>query len=83
MNRIAIGLVLLPIVLFLYSYILYPAVLWLVAQARRNADEPAADTGTRPTVTMVVPAYNEARQIAGAIEALLAQDYPADRRQII
>jgi len=83
MNRIATVVALLPVVLLLYSYVLYPALLWVVAQARRPADEPALDTEWWPTVTMVVPAYNEARQIAGAVEALLAQDYPADRRQIL
>src|SRR5262245_640595 len=34
-------------------------------------------------VSIVVPAYNEEAQIRGAIKALLAQDYPADRRQIL
>src|SRR5205823_6655702 len=41
--------------------------------------------GTRelPLVSIVVPAYNEEAQIRGAIEALIAQDYPASRRQIL
>src|SRR5262245_19597509 len=34
-------------------------------------------------VSIVVPAYNEEGQIRGAIESLLAQGYPADRRQIL
>jgi cellulose synthase/poly-beta-1,6-N-acetylglucosamine synthase-like glycosyltransferase len=83
MNRLAIGLVLLPIVLFLYSYIIYPAVLWVLAKAPTGDEVPVPDSEGLPTVTMVVPAYNESRQIPGAIEALLAQDYPADRRQIL
>jgi len=36
-----------------------------------------------PLVSIVIPAYNEEKQIGGAIEALLAQDYPQDRRQIL
>jgi cellulose synthase/poly-beta-1,6-N-acetylglucosamine synthase-like glycosyltransferase len=36
-----------------------------------------------PLVTIVVPAYNEEHQIRGAIDAMLAQDYPSDLRQIL
>jgi glycosyltransferase involved in cell wall biosynthesis len=36
-----------------------------------------------PNVSIVVPAYNEEAQIRGAVEALIAQDYPAGRRQIL
>ena len=42
-----------------------------------------SDPQWSPTVTVVLPAYNEERQIAGAIDALLAQDYPAELRQIL
>ena len=34
-------------------------------------------------VSIVIPAYNEEAQIRGSIESLLAQDYPADRLQIL
>jgi len=42
-------------------------------------------TGPRRAVPakVVIPAYNEEKQIAGAIDALLAQDYPKDRLQIL
>ena len=69
-----------PIALILYAYVLYPAILWTLAARRRPA--PAA-AGALPLVSIVIPAYNEERQIRGAIEALIAQDYPADRRQIL
>lgn len=36
-----------------------------------------------PYVSVVVPAYNEHFNIANCIEALLAQDYPADQLEII
>jgi glycosyltransferase involved in cell wall biosynthesis len=70
-----------PVAIALYAYAGYPAILWLLAR------RPAAPTSVRspllPLVTIVIPAYNEERQIRGAIEALLAQDYAADRRQIL
>lgn len=82
MIAVAPTLVLLPPCLMLYGYGVYPGVLWFIARGRRGKAGVVA-RGIQPTVTIVVPAYNEERQIAGAIEALLAQDYPADRRQII
>jgi glycosyltransferase involved in cell wall biosynthesis len=38
---------------------------------------------TLPFVSIVVPLYNEVRWIDACIEALLAQDYPADRYEIL
>jgi glycosyltransferase involved in cell wall biosynthesis len=70
----------LPLAIALYAYVAYPALLWLFAS--RKVPAPAADIPT-PLVTIVVPAYNEERQIGGAIESLLALDYPPDRRQIL
>lgn len=81
MTAVAFILIALPVAVALYAYAGYPILLALMggraAPLRRSLPDPA------PMVTMVVPAYNEQRQIAGAIESLLAQDYPADRRQIL
>lgn len=74
-------LVFLPIVIALYAYVLYPMILGIIARKRRQF---AATTDQElPIVSIVVPAYNEEMQIRGAIEALIAQTYPADRRQIL
>lgn len=73
-------LVLLPIALLFYAYVVYPAILWIVVRGRSQNPKPLVEW---PMVSIVVPAYNEERQIRGAIESLLAQDYPADRRQIL
>ncbi len=81
MSMLAVILVLLPIVVGLYAYAAYPLVLWMIA-ARAKPPQGRAAT-TMPLVSIVVPAYNEENQIGGAIEALLAQDYPAARMQIV
>jgi cellulose synthase/poly-beta-1,6-N-acetylglucosamine synthase-like glycosyltransferase len=69
-----------PVVLVVYTFGIYPMVLDLLA---RRIAPPAARPTTFPVVSIVVPAYNEQAQIRGAIEALIAQDYPAERRQIL
>jgi cellulose synthase/poly-beta-1,6-N-acetylglucosamine synthase-like glycosyltransferase len=73
-------LVLAPAVLVCYAYVVYPALLWLLSlrKGTKIAGEP-----TPPLVSIVLPAYNEEAQIRGAIEALLAQDYPSNLRQIL
>jgi cellulose synthase/poly-beta-1,6-N-acetylglucosamine synthase-like glycosyltransferase len=80
--KLAIVLLVLPACLAFYTYALYPAILWIIARRARRGPTPPS-TGLWPLVTVVMPAYNEERQIAGAIEGILAQDYPADRRQIV
>jgi glycosyltransferase involved in cell wall biosynthesis len=72
-------LVVLPVACACYAYVLYPAILRLIADSSPHS----ATFDTLPLVSIVVPAYNEERQIAGAIEALLAQDYPPSMRQIL
>jgi cellulose synthase/poly-beta-1,6-N-acetylglucosamine synthase-like glycosyltransferase len=71
-----------PILLVLYAYVGYPALLWMLARVRRRADAPAPPTEW-PFISITVPAYNEETQIRGTIESLLSLDYPADRRQIL
>lgn len=81
MTLIAEILVALPIVLAVYSYALYPALLWLLGRGRNAL--AAGDATYQPSISIVVPAYNEETQIGGAIEALLAQTYPRDKIQIL
>jgi cellulose synthase/poly-beta-1,6-N-acetylglucosamine synthase-like glycosyltransferase len=69
-----------PAVLLAYTYAVYPALLRILARGRPM---PKASTDHFPSVSIVVPAYNEEAQIRGAIEALIGQDYPADRREIL
>lgn len=70
----------LPAVLLVYTYSVYPALLWLLAPSRAPQVARASE---QPLVSIVIPAYNEEMQIRGAIDALVAQDYPAERRQIL
>lgn len=74
-------LVAIPIAIGIYAYLGYPFILWIVARSRVPQSPRRAPS--LPVVSVVVPAYNEEKQIAGAIEALLAQDYPRELLQIL
>lgn len=74
-------LVAFPVVVGLYAYVGYPLMLWVASRFYRVED--LQKTAKSPTVSVVLPAYNEERQIVGAIDALLAQDYPSELLQIL
>ena len=44
--------------------------------------KPISRVDQAPPVTLVVPAFNEGKNIARKIEDLIALDYPADKREI-
>lgn len=67
--------------LVVYTFAGYPLLLAALGAARRRPARP--DSGDLPRLSITVPAYNEERQIAAALDAILAMDYPADRRQIL
>ncbi|HSM06631.1 MAG TPA: glycosyltransferase family 2 protein [Longimicrobiales bacterium] len=73
----------LALALFVYAYLGYPLALWLLSRVR-NRPLPRPDGAQDwPTVSISVPAYNEAAQIRELILSLLALDYPRDRMQIV
>ena len=78
-------LALLPIAIGVYAYVLYPGILRLLARRGRSTPPVIADSQgqTLPLVTIVLPVYNEGHQVRETLGALLAQDYPAHRRQIL
>jgi cellulose synthase/poly-beta-1,6-N-acetylglucosamine synthase-like glycosyltransferase len=75
-------LVLVPAALFVYALFIYPALLWVLSRLA-PAPKVWSDPPSWPTVSILVPAYNEEESIGGTLESLLALDYPADRREII
>ena len=63
-----------------YLYLGYPATLLLV-RARRGA--PPRHDGRLPSVTILIAAYNEARDIGATLTNKLDLDYPRERLQIV
>jgi hypothetical protein len=63
-----------------WVYIGYPVVLWAVAMLRRR---PVHRRAIEPSVSLIICAYNEERDIRRKLEEALACDYPADRLEVI
>lgn len=65
----------------LYPYLGYPVLAWALG---RLAPRPVARAdGHTPPVTLIIAAYNEARHIEATLRNKLAQQYPADRLQVL
>lgn len=77
---VTIFLFFLFLVLIVYVYVGYPLFVLLLATLRRQevGKEPF-----EPTVTIIIPAYNEEQHIDKTVANKLALDYPPDKLSII
>jgi poly-beta-1,6-N-acetyl-D-glucosamine synthase len=66
--------------IILYAYGGYALCVGLLARLRPR---PARVGTIQPSVSLIIPAYNEAAYIAAKLENSLALDYPADRLEIL
>ncbi len=66
------------LLLFYVGYLLRCAWFWGRMKAVPVHDQPAL-----PLVTVIVPARNESANIAACVTAILSQNYPADRLELI
>ncbi|HSJ30233.1 MAG TPA: glycosyltransferase [Longimicrobiales bacterium] len=70
-----------PVAIAAYAYFIYPALLRLLPAVPAGVHE--GNIHEWPHITISLPVYNEEAQIRGALDSLIALDYPADRRQIV
>ena len=63
-----------------YTYIGYPLLVMLVAKLR---PKPQRRGSFEPTVSVIITAYNEERDLAGKLENTLALDYPKEKLEVI
>lgn len=68
------------VVVVIYPYAIYPMLIWVIGQVRPR---PVQRRPWLPSVTVLIPAYNEVDCIGATIANKLEQDYPADQLQII
>src|SRR5690349_13406759 len=68
------------LLLLLYAYVGYPALLAVVAGLRRcRTPEP----GFTPSISVLIAAYNEEAHIRRKIEQTLELEYPADQLEVV
>ncbi|WP_165703930.1 glycosyltransferase [Enhygromyxa salina] len=58
-------------------------LLWRVLLVARYRPTASVADAQLPTVTVLVPAYNEGAQVRGSLVSLVCSDYPRDKLQII
>lgn len=67
-----------------YTYVGYPLLVVAAARVReRRRGRAVPVRRDPPTMTVLVPAYNEAGVIDGKIRDALAQDYPPDKLDVV
>jgi len=76
----ALALIAAPTVMLGYAYVGYPALLALLSRKRSRPSPPMVEW---PQITITVPVHNEERNLAEVLDALLRQEYPADKRHIL
>ena len=67
--------------LLVYSYIVYPLLLAMGSMVLRK--KHTSDDQFAPSVTLIIPAYNEDEVIRKKIENSLSVDYPRDKLQVV
>ena len=63
-----------------YTYAGYPALVWAVSRLRPRAVRRGE---LEPTVTVIITAYNEERDLAAKLDNTLALDYPAEKLEVL
>src|SRR5262249_41965493 len=68
-----------------YHHIGFPPLLLLLAREgrRRHPAAAPAAVGTPPSVSVIIPAYQEARHIQAKLENLAGLDYPRERLEVV
>ena len=63
-----------------YAYVGYPLLLWLISLIR---PKPVHSEPWTPSVSVIIAAYNEERDLAAKLENTLALDYPKSQLEIM
>jgi cellulose synthase/poly-beta-1,6-N-acetylglucosamine synthase-like glycosyltransferase len=70
------------VLLVLYTYLLFPAILFLVAR-NKTGENHKLQEGVLPFISVLIAAYNEEKVIASKIGSVIQGAYPQDRLEIL
>ncbi len=82
MNAVALAVLFAAGALGLYAYVGYPLILLALPRRPRREQEASPSARPWPDLSITVPIHNEAANLRGLLENLLALEYPG-RRQIL
>ncbi len=71
-----------PVVLGLYAFVIYPAIVWAWSRIKPPFTLPP-DPAEWPRVTILIVAYNEERRLPRTLEHALAVDYPPELLDVL
>lgn len=70
--------------LVVYAYVVYPLTAWcLSAWLGRAPQAPVLADHELPSVSLLIPAYNEEAVLRARLRSALDMDYPADRLEVV
>jgi cellulose synthase/poly-beta-1,6-N-acetylglucosamine synthase-like glycosyltransferase len=72
----------LPAALLIYAYLLYPALLRIIA-ARKQPNNIIYDTGELPHVTVIMAVHNEQDVIKEKISSIAGNNYPTGKLRVL
>jgi hyaluronan synthase len=67
----------------LLALMLTGVLLWRVMLVARYRPTPSVSDERLPTMTVIVPAYNEGAQVQASLLSLMCSDYPREKLQVI
>ena len=77
------GLFFVSVFLILYTYIVFPAILGLLAHGKMVKEDNFPNNNEFPKVTIIIAAYNEELVIKQKLESIFNSDYPKENLEII
>lgn len=77
------SLILFAVLVVVYAYVVYPALLMLAGRVRGPRSQRVDGGAEWPMISVTIPVYNEVAQIDDLLESILRLDYPKDRMQVL
>lgn len=77
------GVFIVSVFLILYTYVIFPNILWLIARRKKFSMENFQNNDEFPGVSILIAVFNEELVINQKLESILNSDYPKGKLEII